>query len=159
MISPFYTGGGSRVGPMTRTEVGQPISFFYGRKVLGIFQTQAEVAASAQPDAAPGRFIYDDLNNDGVINDEDRQKIGDPHPDLIFGININLNYKNWDLSAFMNGTYGNDIFNFEALYYESPYFFEGSRSTAVLDSWRPDNTDAKLPALSETIQNLSLIHI
>ena len=53
----------------------------------------------------------------------------------------------------MNGTYGNDIFNFEALYYESPYFFEGSRSTAVLDSWRPDNTDAKLPALSETIQN------
>ena len=153
LISPFYTGGGSRVGPMTRTEVGQPISFFYGRKVLGIFQTQAEVAASAQPDAAPGRFIYDDLNNDGVINDEDRQKIGDPHPDLIFGININLNYKNWDLSAFMNGTYGNDIFNFEALYYESPYFFEGSRSTAVLDSWRPDNTDAKLPALSETIQN------
>jgi TonB-linked SusC/RagA family outer membrane protein len=153
LISPFYTGGGSRVGPMTRTEVGQPISFFYGRKVLGIFQTQAEVAASAQPDAAPGRFIYDDLNNDGVINDEDRQKIGDPHPDLIFGLNINLNYKNWDLSAFMNGTLGNDIFNFEALYYESPYFFEGSRSTAVLDSWRPDNTDAKLPALSETIQN------
>tara|TARA_B100000575_G_scaffold278377_1_gene265626 strand:- start:6917 stop:10003 length:3087 start_codon:yes stop_codon:yes gene_type:complete len=153
LISPFYTGGGSRVGPMTRTEVGFPISFFYGRKVLGIFQTQAEVAASAQPDAAPGRFIYDDLNNDGVINDEDRQKIGDPHPDLIFGLNINLNYKNWDLSAFMNGTLGNDIFNFEALYYESPYFFEGSRSTAVLDSWRPDNTDARLPALSETIQN------
>ena len=84
LISPFYTGGGSRVGPMTRTEVGQPISFFYGRKVLGIFQTQAEVAASAQPDAAPGRFIYDDLNNDGVINDEDRQKIGDPHPCLLY---------------------------------------------------------------------------
>ena len=154
LISDFYSGYSDRIGSMTRTSVGEPISYFYGRNVLGIFQTQAEVDAHATQDGAGvGRFKYEDINNDGVINDNDRTKIGDPHPDLIFGVNVNLAYKNWDMSMFWNGTLGNDIFDYTALYYETPYFFNGNRSTRVLDSWSPSNTGAELPALSETILN------
>jgi hypothetical protein len=139
---------------MTRTSVGEPISYFYGRNVLGIFQTEAEVASHASQDGAGvGRFKYEDINNDGVINDNDRTKIGDPHPDLIFGVNVNVAYKNWDMSMFWNGQLGFDIFDYTALYYETPYFFNGNRSTRVLDSWSPSNTGAALPALSETILN------
>ena len=154
LISDFYSGYSDRIGTMTRTSVGEPISYFYGRNVLGIFQTEAEVASHANQDGAGvGRFKYEDINNDGVINDNDRTKIGDPHPDLIFGVNVNLAYKNWDMSMFWNGQLGFDIFDFTALYYETPYFFNGNRSTRVLDSWSPSNTGAALPALSETILN------
>ena len=154
LISDFYSGYSDRIGTMTRTSVGEPISYFYGRNVLGIFQTEAEVASHATQDGAGvGRFKYEDINNDGVINDNDRTKIGDPHPDLIFGVNVNLAYKNWDMSMFWNGQLGFDIFDFTALYYETPYFFNGNRSTRVLDSWSPSNTGAALPALSETILN------
>ena len=154
LISDFYSGSSNRIGTMTRTSVGEPISYFYGRNVLGIFQTAAEVAAHATQDGAGvGRFKYEDINGDGVINDNDRTKIGDPHPDLLFGVNLNLAYKNWDMSMFWNGSLGNDIFDYTALYYETPYFFNGGRSTAVLDSWSPTNTGAALPALSETILN------
>ena len=154
LISEAYSGSSQRIGTMTRTSVGEPISYFYGRKVLGIFQNDAEVAAHATQDGAgPGRFKYEDINGDGVINDSDRTKIGDPHPDLIFGVNMNFAYKNWDMSMFWNGSLGNDIFDYTALYYETPYFFNGNRSTRVLDSWSPTNTDAELPALSETTLN------
>ena len=154
LISEAYSGSSQRIGTMTRTSVGEPISYFYGRKVLGIFQNDAEVAAHATQDGAgPGRFKYEDINGDGVINDSDRTKIGDPHPDLIFGVNMNFAYKNWDMSMFWNGSLGNDIFDYTALYYETPYFFNGNRSTRVLDSWSPTNTGAELPALSETTLN------
>ena len=154
LISEAYSGSSQRIGTMTRTSVGEPISYFYGRKVLGIFQNDAEVAAHATQDGAgPGRFKYEDINGDGIINDSDRTKIGDPHPDLIFGVNMNFAYKSWDMSMFWNGSLGNDIFDYTALYYETPYFFNGNRSTRVLDSWSPTNTGAELPALSETTLN------
>ena len=154
LISDFYSGSSQRIGTMTRTSVGEPVSYFYGRNVLGIFQTAAEVAGHATQDGAGvGRFKYEDINGDGVINDNDRTKIGDPHPDLLFGMNLNMAYKNWDMSMFWNGSMGNDIFDYTALYYETPYFFNGGRSTRVLDSWSPTNTGAALPALSETILN------
>ena len=154
LIADSYTGVGDRVGAVSRTSVGEPLAYFYGRNVIGIFQDAAEVAAHATQDgAAPGRFKYEDVNGDGVINDGDRTKIGDPNPDFLFGVNVNLAYKNWDLSMFVNGSIGNDIFDNTALYYESPAFFNSNRSVKVLDAWTPSNTDATYPALSETILN------
>jgi TonB-linked SusC/RagA family outer membrane protein len=154
LINEYFTGIGRRVGPVTRTEVGQPISYFYGRNVIGIFQDASEVASHAsQVGAAPGRFKYEDVNNDGIINDDDRTKLGSPHPDLIFGLNFNFEYKNWDMSMFVNGTLGNEVFDNTALFYETPTFFNSNRSTRVLDSWSPSNPDASFPALSETVQN------
>ncbi len=140
LISDFQSGsGGFRGGAMTRTEVGRPISSFYGRKVTGFNEV--------------GRFTYEDVNEDGVVNDEDRTYIGSPHPDFTYGINLMSAYKGFDISMFFTGSQGNDIYNYEKIYTDFPTFFDGNRSTRVLDSWRPDNTNASLPALSQTITN------
>ncbi|NKI25797.1 TonB-dependent receptor [Arenibacter sp. 6A1] len=133
------TGTDLRGQTPTRTEVGEPISFFYGRNVIGFTDT--------------GRFKYEDANGDGVINDDDRVKLGTPHPDFTYGINLTSAYKNFDISLFLNGSQGNEIYNFNKYYTDFPSFVGGNRSTRVLDSWTPSNTNATLPALSTSITN------
>ena len=141
LISDFQPGRGDlRGGAVTRTEVGQPISFFYGRQVTGFDDN--------------GRFTYRDVNNDGQITDDDRTRIGSPHPDFTYGVNLTLDYKGFDLSAFFSGSQGNDVYNYEKIFTDFPTFFLGNRSTRVLDSWTPDNTNATLPALSQSIQGV-----
>ncbi len=140
LISDFQTGRTDlRGGPVTRTQVGQPISSFYGRKVTGFDNV--------------GRFTYKDVNNDGIINDDDRDFIGSPHPDFTYGINLSAAYKGFDISAFFSGSQGNDIYNFEKIFIDFPTFVDDNRSTRVLDSWTPTNTNATLPALSNSITN------
>ncbi len=140
LISDFVIGyTGFRGGAVTRTEVGRPISSFYGRVVEGIDDT--------------GRFKYKDVNGDGIINDDDRTYIGSPHPDFTYGINLSTAYKGFDASFFFTGSQGNDIYNYEKIYTDFPTFFNGNRSTRVLDSWTPSNTNASLPALSQSITN------
>ncbi|OQD42565.1 SusC/RagA family TonB-linked outer membrane protein [Croceivirga radicis] len=160
LISAFQTGfGGFRTtGTVTRTQEGQPISSFYGRIVDGIFNTAAEVSSHASqgfetPEDGVGRFKYRDINNDGVINDDDRTFIGSPHPDFTYGVNITMGYKGFDMSAFFQGSQGNEIFNNDKVYTDFPTFFNANRSIRVLDSWTPENTDASLPALSQSITN------
>ena len=160
LISAFQTGfGGFRTtGTVTRTQEGQPLSSFYGRVVEGIFASEAEVNASADQGFAAaadgvGRFKYSDLNNDGTINDDDRTFIGSPHPDFTYGVNLSMGYKGFDMSAFFQGSQGNDIFNNDKVYTDFPTFFNANRSVRVLDSWTPQNLDASLPALSQSISN------
>ena len=76
------------------TQEGEAISSFYGSRNLGLFQTQAEADAWAPYGDynAPGKFKVADINNDGVINDDDRTILGSPHPDFTYGISINLSY-------------------------------------------------------------------
>lgn len=123
----------------TRTEVGEPISFFYGRNVIGFTDT--------------GRFEYEDVNGDGTVNDDDRKKLGTPHPDFTYGINLTSAYKGFDISLFFNGSQGNEIYNFNKFYTDFPAFVNGNRNARVLDSWTPSNTNATLPALSTSITN------
>lgn len=160
LISAFQSGfGGFRTtGAVTRTQEGQPISSFYGRVVEGIFNSEAEVSAAADQGFASaadgvGRLQFSDLNNDGVINDDDRTFIGSPHPDFTYGVNLVMGYKGFDMSAFFQGSQGNDIFNNDKVYTDLPTFFDANRSVRVLDSWTPQNTDASLPALSQAITN------
>ncbi|MCA0959834.1 TonB-dependent receptor [Muricauda ruestringensis] len=149
---------GFRGGAITVTEVGEPISYFYGFDVIGIFESESEVASSPdqqfENDAdGVGRFKYRDVDNNGVINDSDRTKIGTPHPDFTYGINLSLGYKNWDLSAFFSGVQGRDVYNYSKIFTDFPTFFFGNRSTRVLDSWSPQNTNATLPALGTSVVN------
>ncbi len=106
-------------GNIVRTAVGEPIGSFYGYLTDGLFQSQAEVNAHTytdtagvnhllQPDAAPGDIRFKDRDGDGVL---DKDYIGSPHPDFIFGLTTNFTYKNFDLGIFLQGTYGNDIYN------------------------------------------------
>lgn len=159
LISEFQTGNvGFRGGALTRTSEGKPLSYFYGREVIGIFGSEAEVADAADqgfadPADGVGRLRYADINGDGVINDDDRTDIGSPHPDFTYGLNLTAAYKGFDLSAFFNGSQGNDIYNYQKIFTDFPLFFNANRSDRVVDSWTPDNPDASLPALSQTIRN------
>lgn len=120
--APFLEGGQFSVGqlPPSRMEVGQPIGYFYGLKTNGIFQTQADVDAHpsqlplAGVEARPGDIRFVDVNGDGVINQDDRTNIGDPIPEMTMGLNLSLNYKNFEFSAYSFANIGNDIVrNFE----------------------------------------------
>ena len=143
LASAFQPGDRTdRSGTVTRTEPGRSISEFYGQKVIGLDSN--------------GRLEYDDLNNDGQINAEDRQYIGSPHPDFTYGLNLRLGYAGFDLSAFFTGSEGNEIYNYTKVYTDFPTFFDGNRSTRLLNSWTPSNTNTRIPALSNSasISNL-----
>lgn len=135
-------------GAVTRAEEGLPIAYFWGYKTSGIFQNQNEIfqhinAAGdvLQPNAKPGDVRFLDINNDGVINDEDRTQIGNPYPDFTFGSNISLAYGDLDLAIFIQGTWGNEIFNGmqrQDLRYTN-------RTTAILERWTGEGTSNKIP--------------
>jgi TonB-dependent starch-binding outer membrane protein SusC len=154
----FLLGSVFRSGVITRTSKGLPISYYYGREVIGIFQDVNEVAAApsqgfATSQAGVGRFRYKDANDDGVINDLDRVVLGNPHPDFTYGININLGYNRFFATLFFQGVQGNEVYNFTKIGTDFPSFFNSNRSTRVLDSWSESNRDAKLPALHTSIVN------
>ncbi|MDQ3536992.1 MAG: SusC/RagA family TonB-linked outer membrane protein, partial [Bacteroidota bacterium] len=159
----FLPGFGLRTPPLTRTQKGYPISSFYGYIVDGIFQTQEEALSHAsfpgyndatvfingQAQQGVGKFKYHDLDGDGAITSADQTFIGDPNPDFTYGVNLNLGYGNFDLTMFLQGVYGNDIFNYMR-YWTDFNTFQGNRSTRVLyDSWTPSNPNASLPILDE----------
>lgn len=110
--SDALTGGQYRQGPITRTVVGQPIGSFFGFVTDGIFQTQEEVDAHAfqSSGTAPGDIRFRDLNGDGVIDDQDRTFIGNPFPDVTYGIQGNVAYRGVDFSFLLQGVAGNDVF-------------------------------------------------
>ena len=146
-------GYGSRVPSMTVTQQGAEISSFYGFKVLGIFQSQSEADAWAPYGTynSPGKFKIEDTDNNNEINDSDRGIIGSPHADYTYGINLNLDYKNWSLNVFGNGSQGNELFNY-VRFFADFNSFQGNRSTRALrDAWQPSNPAA--PKSSWTAAN------
>lgn len=107
------------VGTITRAMNGEPFPYFYGLKTNGIFQTQQEVDSyvgpdgktPVQPDARPGYVRFVDINRDGVIDDNDRTKLGKGMPDWTFGVNLSASWRRFDLSMMWQGTAGNDVFD------------------------------------------------
>ncbi|REL39084.1 SusC/RagA family TonB-linked outer membrane protein [Rhodohalobacter sp. SW132] len=105
--------------PVSRTIVGQPVGQFYGYVVDGVFEDAEDIQNHAQQNnnvhptqgVWAGDLKFRDLNGDGIIDEQDRTVIGDPNPDFQFGITNNFYFRNFDLSVFINGSYGNDIFN------------------------------------------------
>ena len=101
----------------TMTEPGMPIGYFYGYKTDGVFQTQEEIdnyknnGQVVMPGAKPGDLKFKDLNGDGKLDDEDRTMTGNPHPDFTFGLTLSAEYKGFDISAFFQGSVGNDLLN------------------------------------------------
>ena len=85
---------------------------------------------------------------DGKIDENDKTNIGNPHPDFTYGLNVNVGYKNWDLTAFFQGTQGNDIF--ALMKYD--WYFGGANSAtlkeAFYNSWTPENKNAEAPKLN-----------
>lgn len=140
----------TRIGAFTRNEVGHSLGEFYGYQVEGLFQSEAEVDAAALQDGAePGFFRFKDVDGDGEITPDDRVFIGNPNPDFTYGLNIGLEYKNFDLSAFFYGSQGNDIFNYNRWWLDFWPSFQGQKSKDLLyNSWTPDRPNATTPKAS-----------
>ncbi len=112
---------GFLTSPITRTVQGEALGKYYGYKVKGLFTSLDQIAdapiqfgipfSEEQGDNDLGDIQYVDVNEDGVINEQDRTYIGSPHPDFTFGFTNNFSYKNFDLSVFLQGSYGNDLLN------------------------------------------------
>lgn len=108
---PIFTGNVFGSGDFVAiTNIGLPIASFYGFETAGIFQTDAEAAASSQSNAVAGDVIFVDQNDDGVINNEDKVVIGNPHPDFTYGFTAGATWKNFDANLFLQGSHGNDVY-------------------------------------------------
>lgn len=107
------------------TKEGESLFSFYGYVCDGIYQSLEDIETSAKPEKYPsngvfsktstvfvGDIKYKDLNGDGVINENDRTNIGSPLPKFTFGWTNTFRYKNFDLSVFINGSYGNKVYNY-----------------------------------------------
>ena len=139
-------------GVPSRNEVGHPMSAFFGYKVLGLFQSAPEVDSSpTQAGAEEGFFKFQDTDGDNEITPADRVYLGDPNPKFTYGLNLAFTYKDFDLTAFIYGSQGNDIFNWNLWWIDFWPSFQGQKSTGLLnDSWTSTNTGAKIPKASNT---------
>ena len=130
----FIRSGGTRIGDVTYTKAGLPISQFYGYIQEGLWKSDADIAKvlfADRGDAKVGRFRYADLNKDGKIDNNDETFLGSPLPKLILGLNLTANYKNWDFTAYLSGNYGQKLFNF-VKYFTHFNAFQRSRSKDFL---------------------------
>ena len=118
----FIASSGGRVGNATRTLVGYPISQFWGYVSDGIIQKGDATYLKDMGDAKVGRMKFRDINGDGKIDDQDEGIIGSPIPKLNYGINLTANYKNFDFTFYVQGVYGNQIFNYLRYYTDFPAF-------------------------------------
>lgn len=138
--------------------IGRPRFSHYGYIADGIFKTQEEVDNSPQqPGKGIGRIRYKDLDGDGIITqDYDRTWLGTSDPDFIFGLNFDLRYKDFDMSLFFQGVYGNQVFDEWVLYSDFWDITEQRNKNhlrGVFKAWTPQNPDSNIPALSTTNAN------
>lgn len=132
-----------------RIAEGREMREFYGWVADGIFQNDEEVALHAdQTGKGVGRIRYKDINGDTLINDEDRTYIGSPHPDVTLGLNTSVKYKDFYLDMFFYSSIGHDIYNNLRVTSEFAQIGTYNRTTAILDSWTPDNPSATVPMLT-----------
>ena len=155
---------------------GYAVGSYYGYVVEGIWQSKEEIEAAGRtgqnPDGtatytpyqyeyndgtktdnatAPGDFKYKDLNGDGIIDDNDREVIGNGFPKFNYGININVGYKNFDFSIYGYGVAGLDLLSYSAMRLSSAYIGDdGSVPNTLKDNsyWSSTNTGADLPRLT-----------
>lgn len=128
---------GSETTIVTRTAVGQPIGQFYGYQIIGRFEKATDfyykdANGVLNPTAIPtgmtisesgvwiGDYIFKDVNKDGVIDEKDRTYIGNPEPKFTYGIGNTFIYKNWDLTVYLTGSYGNQVVNYQNRWLENP---------------------------------------
>lgn len=136
------------IGQVTKTEVGHPLNALYGYVMDGIYQNQAEITSylhgTPNPTEKPGDIKFKDLNGDGVINDQDRDYIGNPNPRFSYGLNLSASYKGFDFSALFQGVQGVEKYNDlkKIIDYDSRPF---NHSVRTLDAWHGEGTSNTIP--------------
>lgn len=124
---------------VVRNEPGRALGGFYGYVANGV-------------DPETGLMIYEDINGDGRISSSDRTFIGDPNPDFTFGMTNTFAYKGFGLSIFLQGSYGNDIFNASRM--ETEGMYDGkNQTTKVLDRWQIPGQITDMPKANWNMRN------
>lgn len=141
------------IGEVSRAEPGQPLDVYYGYVMEGIYQNASEINGhlhgTTNPAAQPGDIRFKDLNDDGIINDEDRTFIGNPIPKLSYGANLSAGYRGFDLAVFIQGVQGIDRYNDgkKILDYDTRPF---NYTSAVLGAWSSEGSTNSTPRASFT---------
>lgn len=142
-----YGGNGT-----TDNILGRPINSYYGYKADGIFKTQEEMDNHpSQTGAGVGRIRYANLNDDNIINENDRTWIGSPHPDFEYGLSFYLEYKGLDLNMFWQGLEGNKVINNTKMFTDFWAVTElnMNKGTRLLDAFDPvSNPNSNIPMIS-----------
>lgn len=116
---------------------GEALGSLFGYRYKGVLQTGETY--TPQPDAQPGDPLFVDVNKDGKIDSDDRTIIGHASPDFIMGITNTFSYKNFDLSVFFQGSFGNDLLNMTNMN------LEWKRTTTALTRWTKDHPSTTIP--------------
>jgi TonB-linked SusC/RagA family outer membrane protein len=146
-LTQILTGNLPFTNEITVIEPGSPLTGYYGYRVAGVFQTGDDIPASAQPTAKPGYLKFEDVNGDGKISAADRTLIGNPLPELTYGLSNTFSYKGLNLDVFFQGVGSVDILNqnlLEALFPNDP--LRNQLAEPVLNRWTPDNPTNKWPS-------------
>ena len=140
-------------GSVTRTQPGHPLNAYYGFVQEGIYQNQQEIeehlGGTPNPAQQPGDIKFKDLDGNGIINDDDRDFIGNPNPRLTYGLNGRLNYRALDVSFLFQGVGAVDRYNDlkKIIDYDTRPFNYTDR---VLDSWDGEGSTNTIPRVSFT---------
>ena len=137
--------------------IGHPFGAQAGYVADGIFRSQEEVDNHAvQEGAAPGRIRWRDLDGDGRITEKDQKWIYNPTPDFTYGINVYLQYKDFDFSMFWQGAQGQDVISDikkETDLWSGLNIGFLNKGERLLNAWTPLNPDSSIPALSRSDLN------
>ncbi|MHC1777114.1 MAG: SusC/RagA family TonB-linked outer membrane protein [Lentimicrobium sp.] len=130
--------------------IGQSVNSIYGYVADGLFQNQTEVDNHAeQTGKGIGRIRYKDLNGDGEINELDQEFIGVADPKLTYGLNLVIDYKQFDFTLFVQGVSGISVYNGYKTYTDFSSLWPGTNwGKRTLDSWTPENTGSTIPMLT-----------
>jgi TonB-linked SusC/RagA family outer membrane protein len=181
--STIITNGAERSYLTHITQEGQPIGMFYGFRVKGMVR-EADMANIAEDDKhyntgsqsfeegyaikgpprstasstplRPGDIYFEDVNGDGIVNDQDKTVIGNPYPKFIYGFGLSASYKSVDLTASFNGSYGNEVLDGQD-YYLFNMEGSGNQYAKVADRYRseaqPGNGSVYRPSRGGTQSN------
>ncbi len=155
-------GKSQAFAPVTLTETlaGHPVGSFYGYVTDGLYRTQADLAKGPDqglPIGVQGTWLgdirYKDLNSDGKITPADQTFIGNPNPKFTYGFTNTFSYKGFDLSIFLQGVYGDDIFNYSRTETESEFSVYQNQLTTVLKRYTAQNPNGNLPRYNQYSEN------
>lgn len=158
-INSPIAGGAIGSDKITYTEKGYPVGSFYLLKMEGVFQDQGQIFTHAfqGKTIAPGDVMYKDKDGDGDVDADDRMHVGSAIPKVTGGLNISLGFRNWDLSLFFQGAYGQKIFsvlnrdiegfyrafNVTQRYYENHWTGPGTSNEYPRASWDASGNNTK----------------
>ena len=156
-IPETIAANGTFGGNGVESVVGHPMGAQVGYVYDGIFKSQAEIDNHAtQNGAGLGRIRWKDLNGDNVINEKDQEWIYSPVPDFTWGLNIYLQYKQFDLSMFWQGVQGVDVISDlkkETDLWSGLNISNLNKGNRLLDAWTPNNMGSNIPAISTMDNN------